>query len=357
VTDEPPVTLFVQGAGWRNEAAWPIPRTASRTLSLDATSPTGGRLLATVPEESAEVPYRGDPTVGTCAGLWDPTGTGLGYPIDQGPDDLRSIAFTGEPLTEDLEITGSPRALVHLALDEGDELNLVVKLCDVSPDGHSSLVTTGWLRGTHRRSHEQPAPIPATETLAYHVPLWATSYRVPAGHRLRVSISCADFPRIWPTRINPLIRVTTGPAGPSAVELPTVPAATTPVRELPVPAPSVSRTPLDIEATPRWSVEHDHAAGSVIVTTGIHSASLPVSRLGRFQIDRTGRAHVTADRPAAAVLVGEARIDIQSPGGSSVVVDGQVRVTLADQHFTGRVTVDGQVVFERHWGRAAPGSG
>jgi hypothetical protein len=52
--------------------------------------------------------------------------------------------------------------------------------------------------------------------------------------------------------------------------------------------------------------------------------------------------------------VGEARIELLTPRGSSVVVDGQVRVTLDDQRFTGRVTVDGQVVFEQHWGRAAP---
>jgi putative CocE/NonD family hydrolase len=257
VTDEPPVTVFVQGGGWRNERAWPIDRTRSETLFLDASVPDAGELAAAPQVEDAAVEYRGDPTVGTCAGLWDPTGTGLGFPIDQGPDDLRSVTFTGAALAEDLEITGSPDAIVYLAVLEGDELNLVVKLCDVAPDGRSTLITTGWLRGTHRESHAAPTRIPIGEMIEYRVPLWATSYRVPAGHRVRASVACADFPRIWPTRTNPLIRVATGEATPSRIELPAVPAGATPERELPVPDRAVARTPLDVEATPRWMVEHD----------------------------------------------------------------------------------------------------
>jgi putative CocE/NonD family hydrolase len=357
VSEEPPVTIFVQGSGWRNEAAWPVARTVARTVFLDASEPNGGSLEPSAPVTAHEVVYRADPTVGACAGLWDPTGAGLGYPIDQGPDDLRSISFTGAPLEADLEITGSPESLVHLALDEGEELNLVVKLCDVSPDGRSTLITTGWLRGTHRISHEEPSPIPVGQTLEYRVPLWATSYRVPAGHRLRVSIACADFPRIWPTRTNPLVRVATGHVTPSAVTLPVITPAGTPVRELPVPDPGINRTPLDIEGTPRWTIQQDHGTGSVTVTTGIRSATLPVNRLGRLLLDRTGRAQVTADRPDTASVIGEARLEIQAPGVSSVVIDGQLRVTLTDQQFTGRVTVDGQVIFEQHWGRNAPGSG
>jgi putative CocE/NonD family hydrolase len=349
VTADPPVTIFVQGAGWRNEAAWPPARTEDQVVHLVGADAPGG--LSTTPGTDHETSYRADPTVGVSAGLWDPTGTGLGAPQDQGPDDLRSITFTGDPLAADLEITGSPHALLHVALDEGTDVNLVVKLCDVAPDGRSSLITTGWLKGSHRNGHDRIEPFPTGEVVECRVALWATSYRVPAGHRLRVSVACADFPRIWPTPTNPLIRLATGRATPSSVSLPTVPPGTTPQRDLPVPEASVDRTPLDVEASPRWTIEQEPGSDTVTVTTGIRSVCVTPSRDGRFEIERWGRARVSASHPDAARLEGASRITLRTPSGSIVVVEGQVRVTLTGQDYAGRVTLDGQVIFDRHWGR------
>src|SRR5207244_4232177 len=116
--------------------------------------------------------------------------------------------------------------------------------------------------------------------------LWATSYLVPAGHRLRVSVSGSDFPRIWPTRTNPRLRLATGGRNPSAIQLPVVPSAETPEGHLPVPDLSVRRTPLDIEGVPRWQIIREPASGAVTVTTGIRSAIHTVCGDGRFEIDR-----------------------------------------------------------------------
>jgi hypothetical protein len=350
VSSEPPVTIFVQGVGWRNEAEWPPARTRHKVSYL-AADETGSRSLSPTPLAGHQISYRADPTVGVNAGLWDPTGTGLGAPLDQGPDDLRSLAFTGEPLAEDLEITGSPEATLHVALDEGEDVHLVVKLCDVAPDGRSSLITTGWLKGSHRGGHDRVEPLPAGSVVECRVPLWATSYRVPAGHRLRVSVACSDFPRIWPTPTNPLIRLATGQDSPSSIRLPTVPFGDTPKRELPLPDETVSRTPLDVEAAPRWTIEHEPGSDAVDVTTGIRSVCLTPSRDGRFEIERWGRARVSAHHPSAARVDGQSRITLRTPCGSSVVIEGQVRVTHTGQDYSGRVTVDGQVIFDRHWGR------
>jgi uncharacterized protein len=348
VRDEPAVVIYVQGQGWRYESDWPIARTTDTLTYLSLSDSGIGGLATKTPPDASEVSYLGDPTVGVMAGLWDPTGTGLGAPLDQGPDDLRSMTFTGDPLTEPLEITGSPEATVYVALDEGADANLVLKLCDVAPDGHSALITTGWAKARRRPSgdHADSAP---TEPLVLRVSLWATSYVVQAGHRLRVSVSCSDFPRIWPTRSNPRIRLATGGSTPSAVRLPVVPSAEMHAPDLPVPDPNVKRTPFDIEGTPRWQIVHDLAAGSVVVSTGIRSAIRSVGGDGRFEIDRTGRASVSATRPDSVRVEGEATIRLQTPQGSSVTVRSRLRVTQDGQDFRASVKVDGQIIFERQW--------
>ena len=46
-------------------------------------------------------------------GQWDAMATGMGYPLDQGPDDLLSLTYTTAPLDAPLELAGSP----EVALD------------------------------------------------------------------------------------------------------------------------------------------------------------------------------------------------------------------------------------------------
>src|SRR5207253_2413287 len=108
---------------------------------------------------------------------------------------VQSLSYTSEPLEADLEITGSPAASLRVALERGEELQLAVRLCAVAPNGASALVTSGWLEVDGRAAGE------------LRIPLWATAYRVPRGHRLRLAVACADFPHLWPTSANPAIGV------------------------------------------------------------------------------------------------------------------------------------------------------
>ena len=193
--------------------------------------------------------------------------------------------------------------------------------------------------------------LPKGQVLEYQVALYSTSYLVPAGHRLRVSVACSDFPRIWPTRANPLIRLACGGSHPSQVQVPVVPAGEILGPELPIPDPGVRRTPLDLEAKPHWTIGYDFASETVAVTIGARSVIMTPSRDGRFEIERWGRASVSRNRPDAAKVEGEARITLQTHGGEAVVVEGKELVTQFGEHFTGRVTVDGQTVFEGCWDR------
>ncbi len=343
--DEPPVTIYVQGAGvWRDEQEWPVARTEEREIFLVA-----GRRLELQPGPGESVEYTADPSVGTAAGLWDPMSLGVGLPLDQSGDDARSIAFTGDPLAEPLEITGSPVAVVHCAVEEGDDADLVVKLCEVSPEGYSTLITTGWLKATHRESHEEPAPLTAGEVREYTVQLWATSYRVPAGHRLRVSVACADFPRIWPTLTNPRIRLEAGGAHPSAIRLPVVPDAPAQEREMPAPDPSVNPVPLVLDYVPRWTIERDLAADRATVTMGMTWVShLPAGR-GKLELAQSSKASVAVARPDGAEVSEETTVGLETPSGASVLIETRSWHTSRGIAAWGRILVDGRPFFERQW--------
>jgi putative CocE/NonD family hydrolase len=347
IEEEPPVTIYVQGAGWRHEREWPLSEAEPSTFFFAADR----ALSPEAPRQESLITYRVDPTVGVTAGLWDPAGTGLGMPFDQGPDDRRSLTFTSAPVGSDMEITGGPEATLRIALDEAEDMHIVVKLCDVSPAGDSQLITSGWLKATHYLSHKQSVPLVRGEFSSFQVPLVPASYRVPTGHRLRVAVSGADFPRVWPTAANPLIRLAVGGFHPSSIRLPVVVSTGVSGPALQRPDPSVQRTPLEIENVPRYRIDYDFATETVTVTTGLRASLFTPSRDGRFEMDRTARAVVSAARPDAARVEGEAIITCHTPGGSVVVAEGRSWVSLTGQTYSGRVTLDGLVIFDRRWER------
>ena len=346
VDDEPPVTIYVQGAErWKHEPSWPVPTATATTLYLD---PDG--LSAELSPSANSRTYLADPTLGSLSILWDPMALGLGMPQNQAPEDALSLTYTTEALAEPMEITGSAEMTLYVSLDEGDHANLVVKLCDVAPSGHSSLITTGWLKASHWRSDREPeAQIPDVVIEAC-VWLWATSYEVPAGHRLRVSVSCADFPRIWPTATNPVIRIHTGGEQASRINLPVVP-NNTGVRSavLPTPDPDLNRAPLGIDYWPKHLVTRDYANDTVTITAGFSSTLQTPSLDGRAHVDTEAIATVSKHRPDGAHLEGNTTFVLDTPSGSRVVVETRTRVTARDVSVWGRVEVDGRPYFERRW--------
>jgi uncharacterized protein len=74
-----------------------------------------------------------------------------------------------------------------------------VRLCDLAPDGASTLVTRGLLNLTHRQGHERPRPLVPGEHYSVTVVLNAIAHAFPAGHRLRVALSPTYWPWAWPS--------------------------------------------------------------------------------------------------------------------------------------------------------------
>lgn len=190
----PPATHYRERPGrWAAEPSWPSPGISTRRFYLN-----DGELSRSPSSADRPARWAGLQTAGQDAGTWCAFGSPLDAPADQRCEDGMSLSFTSAPLESDLVVLGNAEAHLELCVDQRSAL-VVVRLCDVAPDGASVLLTRGLLNLTHAESHEHPEPLEAGERFACDVKLQSTGQVVPAGHRLRVAVSPTYFPWAWPS--------------------------------------------------------------------------------------------------------------------------------------------------------------
>ncbi|MGX5848739.1 CocE/NonD family hydrolase [Mesorhizobium sp. PL10] len=170
---------------WVAEQEWPSPNIKVEAIELIAAGATPA-IVATLQ------------SCGLAGGEYFPFTFGPELPGDQRPDDALSVCFDQPVLAEALDIVGAPEVEMRLSSDRR-QANIAVRLCDVHPDGASELISYGVLNLTHRNSHEFPQALVPGETVSACVILDQCAYRIPAGHRLRIAVSNAYWPMIWPS--------------------------------------------------------------------------------------------------------------------------------------------------------------
>jgi putative CocE/NonD family hydrolase len=188
---------------WVAEPSWPSPAVETRTLALNE------RTLDDQARPETALALVGSQTAGFDAGAWCPYGGLVDFPTDQRAEDGLSLCFDSAPLAEPLELLGFPEVTLALASDRPLAL-VAVRLCDVAPDGSSTLVTRGLLNLTHRESHEEPSPLEPGRRYEVTVRLNAIGQVIPAGHRLRVAVSPTYWPWAWPSPAPVTLTVFTG---------------------------------------------------------------------------------------------------------------------------------------------------
>ena len=176
---------------WIAESEWPSADIGVTSLELGDGTLGGG-------EMSTPIPVSSPPDCGSQAGEYFPFAYGPELPDEQTPDDQRSACFDGETLTESMNIVGAPKVGLRLHSDK-PMAQLAVRLCDLRPDGTSALITMGVLNLTHSRSSETPELLTPGKIFETTVTLDQIAYRIPAGHRLRIAVSTAYWPFIWPS--------------------------------------------------------------------------------------------------------------------------------------------------------------
>lgn len=339
---DPPVLFFTAGGGWRAAHDWPPRGVSTRQFFL-----SGYRLEAAPPAIPGRREYRGDPLVGLNAGIWDPFGTGHGWPEEQSSDDARSLAFTSDPLPEPLLMAGAPEADLWLDLPPDTELNLAVRVCMVSPDGRSTLVTTGW-----RRIPPAGADADGTARMIT-LTLGAAAAEFPAGSLVRLCVACADFPHIWPSPASPALGVVTGPGQTSVLRMPV--SGVTGRADTPAAAarpPAEPDTGWVMDAEPLYRLTQDKAAAETAVTFGARSRLRPPSGAD-LRLDETFTARVDPGRPDGATVLAHVGISLRLPAGERIQVEVRSTSHRRSSAIAASVVLDGTVVLDQRWAGGA----
>jgi len=147
------------------------------------------------------------------------------------------LVYTSLPVTEDIQITGTPTVTVELSSSHEDGA-LLVYLEDVDENGKSTYITEGGLRLIHRKTidgnnksynlhsfnEEDAAPMIPGQVETIALKMWPTSVLIKKGHSIRIAIAGADkstFDRI-PKRGTPTLIVHRSFSQSSFVTLPVV---------------------------------------------------------------------------------------------------------------------------------------
>lgn len=181
---------------WLAEPHWPSPTVESHSWHLRENWLVADSASRLPPPRKAILKAPQD--TGWQCGEYIPHCSGPEIAGDQRLDDARSLCFDLPALEEDLVVLGRPVLKLRVSVDQ-PQANLIVRLCDVAPDGTSQRVSYGVLNLCHRDSHSEPSAVPVDTPLDVSVPLNQLCHRFLPGQRLRVSVTTAYWPLIWPS--------------------------------------------------------------------------------------------------------------------------------------------------------------
>jgi putative CocE/NonD family hydrolase len=268
---------------------------------------------------SSSVELRYQPGIGSASKTWAPNGDGS-YGLDQRADDARGVSFDTTSLQEPVDILGFARARIFVSAT-APVAHWIVRLCDVAPDGTSVYVSKGVLNGTHRNSHTDPEALVPGQIYELEIGLHCTAWRFLPSHRIRVVVSNADWPVVWPSPYPMTTTLYCGGDHPSHIELPIDSSRSLPAPEFRPPPSSAAVAGLEYEEIPLvWQVTRDEANQS---------------QTFRFERGTKAVMHplgLTAED--AQVMV--AKVADRDPASASLEVKAWYRVTLAGREVEAR---------------------
>ena len=184
IMDEPAVKVHVEGTRhWATGNQWPVKDIEYRPLYLR----TRGKLAFEPEPYSVEHAH--------------PEG------FYQAPltitDKVEKLSWSTEPFDTLTSVHGTGAAHLFVAIDQ-DDTNLILRLWDESPTGKRQLVTTGFLKASHRElddrttegnpyhPHTRSVPVEPGAINEYVIRLYPFANDFKVGHKLVVELMCNE---------------------------------------------------------------------------------------------------------------------------------------------------------------------
>jgi predicted acyl esterase len=359
IMDDPPLAIYMQDwhapdthlkdvpGKWRGERGWPPSNVANTTLYLYE-----GHALSTEPAKAAAHQLRYVPSIGVEAGFW--WGELL---TDTRPVDAFSLTYDSVPLKESLSILGRPHALLE-ASASAPVADWIARLSDVAPDGSVTQITGAGINGTHRESASDPKDLVPNQTYALDIEMHLATWNFPVGHRIRLSVSNALWPMIWPTPYAMTTTLHLGGANGSRLTLPLVPASMYATPSFAPPEPSEERTDMHGEGFPwpgDWKTERDEVNAKTKVTwSGKSEETYAWGKESDFE----GITYLVDDNhPEASSVQGEAEI-LMALKDHTLSWQGHLTLSSDAQNlyykYTRQLFKDGQKIREKTWQETIP---
>jgi putative CocE/NonD family hydrolase len=202
------IDFYTMGEGvWHTTTIWPPPGLNARRLYFSADH----KLQISLPNADS-APDHYDVDLNATSGVHSRwlTQLGGGY-VNYGNragEDAKLLTYTGDPLTSDTEITGSPVVTLELAITARDGA-VHAYLEDVSPDGNVTYLTEGVFRLINRKTttlqlpyeplgprhsflRSDALPMVPGQPERVEFGMFATSVLLHKGHRIRLALAGAD---------------------------------------------------------------------------------------------------------------------------------------------------------------------
>ncbi|MEN8653971.1 CocE/NonD family hydrolase [Streptomyces sp. 21So2-11] len=339
----PPKTVYEELPGrWVGDAVWPSPHITSVPFALQ-----GAPVVVDSPQHT-----------GLDAGRFFPFANDADLPPDQREEDAKSASFEFPVGESAIEILGRPRVRLRLTMDVPFG-QAVARVCDVAPDGASTLITRGVLNLSARNGRDRADawPLGATKDVTFE--LNGIGHSFPPGHRIRLSVSSAYWPWIWPQADS--AGFTLAPGG-STLELP----VRTPTHDSITFAPPEQSTPLAVafpenpDQRPERLITRDVAAGEWRMEVDPRYGGTRVYPDGlEFTEDALETYTINESDPLSARTRSNWTIRLHRPETGwdvRVTTRSEIACDAADFITSNEVTCEegDEVVFQRSWEKRIP---
>ena len=359
IMEEPPLAIYMQDwhapdpklknvpGHWRGEIGWPPRNTLNSNLYLyDA------HILSTDPAKPAVHQLRYVPSVGVEAGFW--WGELLS---DQRPVDAFSLTYDSAVLKTEFTMLGRPHALLR-ASSSAPLADWFVRLSDVAPDGTVTLVSGAGLNGAQRESASNPKDLAPGQTYPLDIEMHLASWTFAKGHKIRLAVSNALWPMVWPTPYATTTSLQLGGENGSRLILPLVAPSLYAEPQFSPPFPSEQRADIQSLGFPwpgDWKTERDEVnAKTKVMWSGKSEEKYPWG-------NETDLEHITylADdnHPETSSAEGECEITMALKS-HTLIWKGHLSLT-SDAHnfyykYTRQLFKDGQSLKQKTWEETIP---